>query len=107
MRRDLAAAQDRGSISCLRQSIIVATSIVDILYLKKYFSAHVTSKYIEHDRILRAQDKFREHWTPQESVFYGLDIITCISIIKFNTAERNLYMYVLLHVYSDETTLLS
>ena len=70
---------------------------MEILHLKKSFSAHVTVKYIERDGILRAQDKLREHWTPQGSVFYGLDFITCISIIKFNTSEwRNLYMYSML-----------
>ena len=39
----------------------------------------MTSKYIKHDGILRAQDKLKLHGIPQERVVYGLDIITCIS----------------------------
>ena len=40
--------------------------------------------------------------------FYGFkDIIICISMMKFNTGERNLFMYILLQVFFKETTLLS
>ena len=46
--------------------------------------------------ILRTQHKFREHRPLQGSVFYGLDIITSILIIKFDTAERNLFIYFIL-----------
>lgn len=38
---------------------------------------------------------------------YSIDIIKSILIIKFNTGERNLFMYILLQVFSNETTLLT
>ena len=77
------------------------------MYLKlTYFCAHVTKKYREHGGILRAQDKFRKPEPQHGSVFYGFkDIITRMSMIRFNTNKQNLFIHILPYVFSNETTI--